>query len=161
MTTTQSRKRVVERWFSAFNSGDTSQLAEIHDAECHNHAPGPFDSTVWPVSGKAFGPDEAASTINWLRQNMPDLNVRIESLLGEADQVVAWIRATGTPTGPGPIPPTGRRVDFAQAHRFRISEHGRIVEHWAVRDDLLSMLQSGAIDPPHRSTAVAGSGDLS
>jgi predicted ester cyclase len=160
MTATQSRKRVVEQWFSAFSSGDTSQLADIHDAQCRNHAPGPFDDSVWPTTGNPFGPDDAASTIAWLRQNMPDLDVRIDALLGEGDQVVAWVRATGTPTGPGPIPATGRKVDFAQAHRFRISEQGRIVEHWAVRDDLRSMLQAGAITAPPQAGTPATMGNV-
>ncbi|HEY2877747.1 MAG TPA: ester cyclase [Nocardioides sp.] len=115
--------------------------------DCRNHAPAPFDTSQWPIEGRLFGPDEIAVTVTWLRANLPDLHVTIEHLLADGDQAVAWIRSTGTPTGRGPLPPTGRTVDFAQAHRFRLRD-GKVVEHWAVRDDLRSMLQAGALTPP-------------
>jgi predicted ester cyclase len=142
-------KHVVEQWFEVFNTGDLDRFEAIHAPDCRNHAPGPFDLSPWPAAGKPFGPADIADTVRWLRTNQPDLHVVIDELLADGDQVVAWVRATGTPTGPGPIPPTGRRVDFAQAHRFRVHD-GRVVEHWAVRDDLRSMLQAGVLDPPAR-----------
>ena len=143
-------KALVREWFSVFNTGDFAPLARIHAAECRNHAPGPFDVSPWPAAGKPFGPDEFRGTVEWIRTNQPDLHVEVERVLAEGDEVVAWIRATGTPTGAGgPIPPTGARVDFAQAHRFRI-DHGQIVEHWAVRDDLTSLIQAGVVQRPER-----------
>jgi predicted ester cyclase len=148
---TESAKAVVEQWFAAFNTGDVEVYGEIHAQDCRNHAPAPFDTSPWPIEGKLFGPEEIAATVTWLRANQPDLQVTIEHLLAEGDQVVAWIRSTGTPTGSGPLPATGRTVDFAQAHRFRLRD-GHVIEHWAVRDDLRSMLQTGALTPP-------GSGD--
>lgn len=143
----ESAKDVVHRWFAPFNTGRVEDYDEIHDEACRNHAPAPFDLSPWPVEGQAFGPEEIAATVTWLRTNQPDLRVTVDHLVAEGDQVVAWIRATGTPTGPGPLPTTGRTVDFTQAHRFRI-HRGKVVEHWAVRDDLRSMLQAGALTPP-------------
>jgi len=147
-------KVVIERWFSVFNTGDVEQFEHVHDPECRNHASAPFDLSTWPEEGKEFGPAEVAETVRWLRTNQPDLHVAIEHVMAEDDQVVAWIRATGTPTGPGPIPPTGSPIDFAQAHRFRIRD-GKVIEHWAVRDDLRSMMQAGVITPPAREPAAA------
>ena len=149
---TESAKVVVERWFAAFNTGHVEDYQDIHAEDCRNHAPAPFDLSPWPVEGRVFGPEEIAATVTWLRANLPDLCVTIDHVLAEDDQVVAWIRATGTPTGPGPLPPTGQAVDFAQAHRFRLRD-GQVVEHWAVRDDLRSMLQAGALTPPGRGAA--------
>lgn len=145
--TTTGTKRVIEEWFEVFNTGEVDRLGRIHAATCRNHAPGPFDLDEWPGEGRPFRPDDLAETITWLRSNQPDLRVEMESLLAEGDQVVAWIRSTGTPTGPGPIPPTGRPVDFHHAHRFRIRD-GQVIEHWAVRDDLRSMLQAGLLARP-------------
>ena len=147
MTADLPAKAVIREWFAVFNHGDVARLERIHATDCRNHAPGPFDLSPWPATGKPFGPDEAGRTIEWIRANQPDLHVEIEHLLADGDQVVASIRATGTPAGPGPIPPTGRPVDFAQAHRFRIRE-GKVVEHWAVRDDLRSMVQAGVVRAP-------------
>jgi predicted ester cyclase len=148
-------KQLVERWFEPFNTGQVSVFNEIHDAACRNHAPAPFDLSPWPAEGQSFGPVELADTVRWLRSNQPDLHVQIDELVADGDQVVAWITAAGTPTGPGPIPPTGRRVEFSQAHRFRLRD-GKVVEHWAVRDDLRSMLQAGVLESPARPADSGG-----
>lgn len=142
-------KHVVEQWFEIFNTGELERFDAIHDASCRNHAPAPFDLSPWPAEGKTFGPAEIADTVRWLRANQPDLHVTIDELIAEGDHVVAWVRASGTPTGPGPLSPTGRPVDFAQAHRFRVRD-GKVTEHWAVRDDLRSMLQAGVVEAPVR-----------
>lgn len=149
VTMTTENKHVVEKWFAVFNTGAVEMFDAIHDAACHNHAPAPFDLSPWPAEGQLFGPDDIGATVTWLRTNQPDLHVTIDDLVAEGDQVIAWITATGTPTGPGPIPPTGRPIAFSQAHRFRIVD-GKVVEHWAVRDDLRSMIQAGVITLPPR-----------
>lgn len=144
----ETNKALVREWFATFNTGDFAALESIHDQGCRNHAPGPFVVESWPQEGRPFGPAEFRGTVEWIRANQPDIHVEIESLVAEGDEVVAWVRATGTPTGAGgPIPPTGAPVDFAQAHRFRISD-ARIVEHWAVRDDLRAMIQAGVVPAP-------------
>lgn len=140
-------KQAVCDWFDVFNTGDVAEFDRLQSRHCRNHAPAPFELSPWPTQGQEFGPEAAADTVRWLRSNQPDLRVTIESIVAESDQVVAWVRATGTPIGPGPIPPTGRAVDFHQAHRFRLCD-GQVVEHWAVRDDLRSMLQAGVLTTP-------------
>ncbi len=146
-----SGEAAVREWFGVFNTGDYEVLERIHSDTCRNHAPGPFDLSEWPTEGRTFGVAEIRGTIEWIRSNQPDVHVDVEHVLVDRDQVVAWVRATGTPTGAGgPIPPTGKPLNFAQAHRFRM-ERGRIVEHWAVRDDLLSLIQAGVIQQPTSS----------
>jgi len=148
MTATEMNKVCVHEWFEVFNTGDYGLLPSIHAEECRNHAPGPFDLSPWPSEGQPFGVDEFRGTVEWVRRSQPDLRVEIENVVAEGDEVVAWIRAKGTATGAGgPIPPTGASIDFVQAHRFRFA-NGKIVEHWAVRDDLRSMIQAGVVAPP-------------
>ncbi len=151
MSEVQARnKEVVRTHFAALASGDAEAFAATHDPDGRNHAPAPFDLSEWPSEGKPFGPAEARETLAWLRTGSPDLNVEIEELLAEDDQVVAWVRVTGTLTGPrGPVPGSGRVVDLRHAHRFRLRD-GRIIEHWAVRDDLRAMIQAGVVAPPER-----------
>jgi predicted ester cyclase len=57
--------------------------------------------------------------------------------------------AEGTHTGvvDGSPPPSGRRFSARQSHWFRVRD-GRLVEHWAVRDDLTTMLQLGIVQEP-------------
>lgn len=47
------------------------------------------------------------------------------------------------------VPPTGKAYTVQQIHIFRI-EHGKIAEHWAVRDDLGMMQQLGVVPIPER-----------
>ncbi len=148
--TLDDNKQLIRTHFAALNGGDVEAFAATHDPAGRNHAPGPFDLSEWPPEGKPFGPPEARETFGYLRGSMPDLRVDIEDLIAEGDQVVAWIRMRGTQTGSGgPVPATGRAVDFHHAQRFRI-RGGRIVEHWGVRDDLRAMLQAGLAAPPAR-----------
>ena len=143
-------KSIVRAHFQALDSGNYESLDQIHDAEGRNHAPAPFDLSEWPPDGKPFGPAEVRATFEWLRSAAPDLHVVIEELIAENDQVDAWIRMTGTQTGTtGPLPASGRPTDFRHVHRFRI-RNGRIVEHWAVRDDLRAMIQARVVSPPER-----------
>lgn len=146
----ESNKKVVRAHFEALATGDYEVLDRLHDPSGRNHAPAPFDLSEWPPGGKQFGPSDARATFEWLRGGTPDLAVEIEELIAEGDQVDAWVRMTGTPAGPtGPVRATGRATDVRHVHRFRIRE-GRIVEHWAVRDDLRLMLQAGVLQPPSR-----------
>lgn len=150
---TEANKQVVRAHFAALNAGDAEAFAATHDPAGRNHAPAPFDLSEWPPEGKPFGPAEARQTFGYLRGNMPDLRVEIEDVIAEGDDVVAWIRMSGTQTGSGgPVPATGRAVDFHAAQRFRIRD-GLITEHWAVRDDLRAMLQGGVLAPPGRPPA--------
>jgi predicted ester cyclase len=113
---------------------------------------GPVDISEWPAEGKPYGPAETRETLTSLRTGAPDLAAEIEHLLAEDDQVVAWVRMTGTMTGLlGPASASGRHVDFHHAHRFRLRD-GLIVEHWAVRDDLRGMIQARVVMPPGRPT---------
>jgi len=45
------------------------------------------------------------------------------------------------------MPPTGKRSAARQSHWYRV-ESGKLVEHWATRDDLSAMLQLGLVPPP-------------
>ena len=149
----EANKEVVRIHFAALNTGDPEAFAATHDPAGRNHAPAPFDLSEWPAEGKPFGPAEARQTFGYLRGSMPDLHVDIEDLIAEGDEVVAWIRMTGTQSGSGgPVPAPGRAVDFHHAQRFRIRD-GLIVEHWAVRDDLRAMLQGGVVAMPGRPSA--------
>jgi len=145
-----ANKSLIRTYWEAVNAEDYATLESIHDPAASNHAPAAFDLTDWPPQGKPFGPVEVRETYQWIRSGQPDLQVDVEALIAEGDQVVAWVRARSTLTGTGgPIPAAGRSLDFHHAHRFRIAG-GRIVEHWAVRDDLRAVVQAGVVSPPSR-----------
>jgi steroid delta-isomerase-like uncharacterized protein len=79
------------------------------------------------------------------RSAFPDLQWRIDLILGERDLVAARWTASGTHMGEwGDLPPTGKRAEFSGVNIFRFGEHGKVVEIWNHRDDLGLMEQLGA-----------------
>jgi hypothetical protein len=47
------------------------------------------------------------------------------------------------------FPPTSRRFSTTQSHWFRLRD-GKVIEHWANRDDLGTALQLGWMPPSPR-----------
>jgi steroid delta-isomerase-like uncharacterized protein len=78
----------------------------------------------------------------------PDLTIHVDDLVGEGDEVVWRITASGTHRGPFQgVPATGRPVRFGAHYTFRI-EHGLIVERWSTIDRLAVLVQIGAVALP-------------
>jgi predicted ester cyclase len=78
----------------------------------------------------------------------PDLMIHVDDLVGEGDEVVWRITASGTHQGPFQgVPATGRPVRFGAHYTFRI-EHGLIVERWSTIDRLAVLVQIGAVALP-------------
>ncbi len=79
------------------------------------------------------------------RHAFPDLQWRVDLVLGERDLVAARWTASGTHTGSwGDLPPTGKRAEFSGVNIFRFGDDGRVAEIWNHRDDLGLMEQIGA-----------------
>lgn len=73
----------------------------------------------------------------WLREQFPDLQMTIEAVVAEGHLVAVRTSSCGTNLARfgGVLPATGKRFVSMQSHWFRIAD-GKLVEHWAVRDDL-------------------------
>ncbi len=85
------------------------------------------------------------------RTAFPDLRFTVESIVAEDDLVMCEVSFQGTHLGEFPlIPPlegptllpNGRAFRVKHIHRFRLRD-GKIVEHFAVRDDLGMFQQLG------------------
>jgi predicted ester cyclase len=89
------------------------------------------------------------NVVAWLVDQFPDVTMTIESILSEDDTVAVRVRSAGTNLGKlnGMIPPTGKRFSGRQTHWYRV-ENDKLVEHWAIRDDLQTMLQLGVLTLP-------------
>jgi predicted ester cyclase len=74
-----------------------------------------------------------------------------DEIIVEGDTVAARVLAEGTNLGAlnGAVPLTGERFSARQSHWFRVAE-GKLVEHWATRDDLTAMGQLGIVRTPGR-----------
>ena len=118
---------------------DLDGLAAVTATDLVNHAAIP----------EAQGREGMKRILGKIWKAMPDLRVTCEDLIAEGDRVVCRVRVRGTQTGPlemarFPLPATGREVSTEQIHVFRVSG-GKIVEHWAGRDDIGMMRQLGHV----------------
>jgi steroid delta-isomerase-like uncharacterized protein len=79
------------------------------------------------------------------RRAFPDLEWRVDLVLGDADLVAARWTALGTHSGAwGDVAPTGKRATFSGVNIFRFGDGGKVVEIWNHRDDLGLREQLGA-----------------
>jgi predicted ester cyclase len=135
----EENKAIVRRFIhEGVIGGNLAVLDELCSPDCINHA---------AVPDARQGTAGAKRVVAFSRAAMPDQRWTNEMLIAEGDLVVMHgIRVAtwqadnfrGIPT------PKGKPVSVELVHIFRVRD-GKIVEHWAVRDDLALMKQVGAI----------------
>ena len=136
-------KAIVRRFIDeAFNGRNIVILDELLTPESFNHEAYHPD---WQRGGDGY-----RRTFEWLLAAFPDFRHDIEDIVAEGDMVAARVTMTGTHEGEFVgIPATNRRFSVQQIHWFRLAD-GKLVERWAVRDDMGMMHQLGVIAPPGR-----------
>lgn len=134
--------------------GDLADLARVvHPAAINREAKDEPPAAAQP------GPAGFWVTALWLRRAFADLRFEIHDAVVEGDLVVVHDTMSGRQHGPmvqyrdGAIttvfPRTGRAFASTQTHWFRLRD-GKVIEHWANRDDLATALQLGWIPPTPR-----------
>lgn len=132
----EQNKGVVRRWSEELWGRGTLKVADqIVSPDYIRHDAGdPFP---------ARGPEDVKRIVEMLRAMLPDLHIEVEAIVAEGDMVVCRYTATATDTvGYMGMAPTGKRIRTAAMQMFRVID-GRIVESWAVRDDLGVLRQLG------------------
>ena len=140
-------KELVRRHFEEiFNRKNLAVCDEIMAEDFVEHAVAPFAQSA---PGRVNGPRAMRATAEWLLAQVPDLHMTVEAIVAEGDTVAVRVLSEGTNLGPlnGLAPPTGKRFVARQSHWFRVADD-KLVEHWATREDLPTMLQLGIIQPP-------------
>ena len=142
----EANKELVRRHFEEiFNRKNLAVCDEMMAEEYLEHAPAPFSEDA---PGRVNGPKAMRQTAEWLLGQFPDLRMTVEEIISEGDTVAVRVLSEGTNLGPlNGVPPTGKRFRARQSHWFRVAD-GKLVEHWATREDLPAMLQLGVIQPP-------------
>ena len=138
--TIEQNKEMARRWSEElWGKGNLAVADEIIAPEYVRHDPGdPFP---------ARGPEDVKRIVTMLRTMLPDLNIQIEAMVAENDMVVSRYTTTATDTrGYMGKPPTGRTIRTSAMQMFRFA-NGKIVESWAVRDDLGTLVQLGHLPP--------------
>jgi hypothetical protein len=133
----ETNKALVTRYVDAVNAKNLDAAVALVADDIVNHAAIP----------EAQGAAGMRRIYAQLWRAMPDMKMHCEDLIAEGDRVVCRVRVTGTQTGPfemsrASFPATGREVSTEQIHVFRVAD-GRLVEHWAGRDDFGMLRQLG------------------
>ena len=110
-----------------------------------------------PPASRGRGPPSFYATALWLRDAYAELRWDIHEVVSEGDLVVLHATMSGRHTGTfvaygadappaQAFPPTGKQFATTQTHWFRVAD-GKVVEHWANRDDLGTAVQLGWTPP--------------
>lgn len=122
-------KSVVASAYVDFMTGDGDRLLGFLDDDFFDNVSQQRGAAIWRTVG------------DWLCSTFSDISVDLHSVAEDDDgRVLVWITLNGTHIGSsfpfmGGRPATGNRVAWPQVHVFRLLGD-RIVEHWAVRNDL-------------------------
>ncbi len=137
MTTDQNKitaRRVVE---DGFNKRDLKVLDEIYTKDAITHDP------QQPNAGT--GPESVRKSMSTWLVAFPDVKLTIEHEIAEGDFVVQRLRANGTNTGSlTGMPSTGKKTSVTGVMTSKFKD-GKIVESWALFDQLGLLQQLGAI----------------
>jgi predicted ester cyclase len=133
-----------------FPNGDAAGLAEVVHPDCVSHEAPP---------GALQGLEGMTRTMRWLQGAFSERRYEIHQVIGDGDTVAVHCTFSGRHTGEFMgMAPTNRPFAVRQVHIVRF-EHGKGVEHWAVRDDLGMLRQLGAV--PATEPAPASSWSIS
>ncbi|HVR88312.1 MAG TPA: ester cyclase [Candidatus Limnocylindria bacterium] len=129
------------------NGGRLELIPELYAAELVSRrrgmpslaalAPGPPRDHIAPT-------ERLALRIAAIRTAFPDWRSEVFAIVADGDTVVARYELSGTHRGPlFGIEPTGRAVHLDEVVFYRL-QHRRIVEDWAMADELGLLLQLDA-----------------
>ena len=143
---------VAVRSIHTMASGDRADFDPLYHPRAVDR-----ENQVQPPTSRVPGPAGFYSTALWLRAAFAGLHYDIHHTLTNGNlvavnstmngrHVAPWAVYTGDGAVDTVFPPTNKTFAAAQSHWFRI-EDGKIIEHWANRDDLGMARQLGWIPP--------------
>jgi predicted ester cyclase len=137
---TQRAEGAASSYLAVWNGADDAALDSLLDPD--------FRRVGDPLSESADGVPAVRALVRKMRIDMPDLQVEVLDGIYTPERAAIRWRLSGTDSGPGDFPPTGRHaVAFGLSlMRFR---DGRIIEEVTVLDGVSLLTQLGfAITPP-------------
>ena len=149
MSASEANRRVVQGKWDAFNRGDMVTAAGFFAEDARNH-------------GRPVGRAGALAVLKDIQATFPDVHFTPLESVAEGEWVSVRGMFGGTHRGIGRLPvnggmlvglpPTGRHFEVQHIHLFQV-RGGKIVEHFANRDDLGMMQQLGLL--PMQAPTIA------
>lgn len=152
----EANKALIRQFFEASTRGDIAAMVAGWSPDAINH--GRLTENAPQHLKPPSGLDGLKRVFKSLHTAFPDRQWVIDHLLAVDDMVICRLTVSGTHQGVPDIPveggpvlqaimPTGRHYAILHIHIFRVAE-GKIVEHWAARDDLGLIEQIGGLPRP-------------
>jgi steroid delta-isomerase-like uncharacterized protein len=137
MANTDANKQLARDYFAAFLARDEAWWREHIAPEFLRHDPGlPFE---------VRGPEGVKKLADALHPGIPDMDLPIEDVIAEGEKVLVRLRVKGTHGGDlMGVPATGKPIDIAVLDLFQFQD-GKLVEHWALLDNLGLLRQIGVL----------------
>ena len=140
-TTQQTARQIAVRSMQIMANGTRADFADTVHPDAVNR-----ESKDEPPACRGRGPDAYWATAMWLREAFADLAFEVHEIVDQDDLVVVHNTMSGRQTGTmvmydadgrpaQAFPPTGRPFATTQTHWLRIAD-GKVIEHWANRDDM-------------------------
>jgi len=136
MATSDDNKQLARDYFRAFLNRDEAWW-ETHIAhDFKRNDPGlPF---------QVIGPAGVKRLADILHPGIPDMQLPIEDVIAEGEKVLVRLRVKGTHGGElMGLPATGKPIDIGVMDLFHVRD-GKLIEHWALLDNLGLLRQVGA-----------------
>ena len=132
----EANKAIIRRLYTeAFTKGNLDAVDEIYAPDVEVHVPG--------LPQDPYGPARVKELIGLVRASFPGAMVTIEDLVAEYDKVVASVVWRAPPLGGGQgSSPYDPLIAWPRIDIYRLFE-GKIVEHWADRNDTAALAQLG------------------
>lgn len=143
--TTETKKMIERIPLEVLNAGNFGLIDELLSTDFVDH----FAQPGFAPTREGFKQGAIA-----LRTAFPDIRYTIEDTIESGDRIVHTVKATGTMTGDFMgMPATGKRAMWNEIHIGRVA-NGRLVEHWALADQLGMLVQLGIVAAPGRVPAL-------
>lgn len=138
----EANKAVVQRLFDEVWNGRRFEVID------ELYAPD-YVADYRPYAPLRTGRDSIREMVERAWTTTPDYHEELLGMVAEGDVVAVHLRITGTQLGDwGPIPPTGKRLDFEEMIMLTFNADGQVVHQRGVVDNLLGLRQAGVMPTP-------------
>jgi len=152
LLSTADAKALCLRSMDIMVDGSLADFEAVVHPDAVNH-----EAKDEPPASRGRGPAAFHATALWLRETFADLAFQVHQVVADGDLVAVHNTMSGRHVGPAvtydaegrvrqAFPPTGRTFATTQTHWFRLRD-GKVIEHWANRDDLGTATQLGWVPP--------------
>lgn len=135
-----AKETVLAAWEELFSKGNLAAAEKYVHPDYLNHE---------AAAHRPAGPEGMRQTVSWLREAFSELRFDVRDAIADRDRVALRVQMSGVHTGPlMGMPPTNKPFSVQHMHIFRVTDDGKLIEHWANRDDLGAMAQLGLLPAP-------------